>query len=119
MTAARTPSPIENGASWISSDAVESSLMRRCVPESVRHAREEFAREAGNLVDEAREFALAEHDELHVGLGDDGGVAGRLLEQRKLAERVARAELRDLAAAPGYAGPAVEDHEELVARLTL
>jgi hypothetical protein len=39
MTAAHTPSPIEKGASWISSDAVESSLMRRCVPESVRQRR--------------------------------------------------------------------------------
>ena len=33
------------------------------------------------------ELALAEHDELHVGLGDDGRVAGRLVEQRELAER--------------------------------
>src|SRR6266446_3621216 len=85
----------------------------------MRHAREEFAREAGHLVDEAREFALAEHDELHVGLGDDGGVAGGFLEQRELAERVARAELRDLAAPAAHPGVALEDHEEFVARLTL
>src|SRR5439155_13586365 len=75
------------------------------VPQSVRHACEEFAREAGYLVDEAGEFSLAEHDELHVGLGDDGGVAGGLLEQRELAERVARPELRDLAATAAHPGP--------------
>ena len=75
--------------------------------------------EAGDLVDEAGELALAEHDELHVGLGDDGRVAGRLVEQRELAERVARAERRDLAALAGDLGGAVEDHEELVAGLAL
>ena len=37
------------------------------------------------------ELALAEHDELDVALGDDGRVAGRLVEQRQLAERLARA----------------------------
>ena len=65
------------------------------------------------------ELALAEHDELHVGLGDDGRVAGRLVEQRQLAERVARAEGGDLAALAGDLGRAVEDHEELVAGLAL
>jgi hypothetical protein len=30
-----TPSPAAKGASWMSSDAVESSLMRRCVPASL------------------------------------------------------------------------------------
>ena len=43
---------------------------------------------------DAGELALAEDDELHVGLGDDRRVAGRLLEQGELAERVARADVR-------------------------
>ena len=51
------------------------------------HAGEQLAGEAGDLVEDAGELALAEHDELHVGLGDDGGVAGRLVEERELAER--------------------------------
>ena len=60
--------------------------------------------EAGHLVDEAGELALAEHDELHVGLGDDRRVAGRLLEQGELAERVAGADGGDLAALAGDPG---------------
>ena len=55
---------------------------------------------------DAGELALAEHDQLHVGVGDDGGVAGRLVEQRQLAERVAGAEGRDLAALAGDRGGA-------------
>ena len=68
---------------------------------------------------QAGELALAEHDELHVGLGDDGRVAGRLVEEGELAEGVARAEVGDLAAVAARPGPAVEDHEELVAGLAL
>src|SRR5205823_8597034 len=68
------------------------------VSQPVGHAREELAGEAGHLVDETRKFALAEYDELHVGLGDNRGVAGGFFEQRELAERVARAAGRELAA---------------------
>ena len=75
--------------------------------------------EARYLVDDAGELALTEHDEVHVGLGDDGRVAGRLLEERELTEGVARADRRDLAAVPAHLGLALEDHEELVAGLAL
>src|SRR5436190_10632663 len=60
--------------------------------EALGHAGQHLARKAGNLVDDAGELALTEYDELHVGLGYDAGVAGRLLEQRELPEGVARAE---------------------------
>src|SRR4029077_6193084 len=85
----------------------------------VRHSGEKFSREAGDFVDEAGELTLTEHDALHVALGDDGRVSGGLLEQRELAEGVARAEGRDLAAVSAHAGGPAEDHEELVARLAL
>src|SRR5262249_30385875 len=72
-----------------------------------------------NLVDDAGELALTEHDEVHVGLGDDGCVARRLLEEGELAERVARADRRDLAPVPEDPGRSAEDDKELVTRLTL
>jgi hypothetical protein len=87
--------------------------------EAVRHAGEELASEAGHLVDEARELALAEHDELHVAVGDHRRVARCLFQQGQLAERIARPELGDLAALLAHLRAPLEDHEELVAGLTL
>ena len=65
--------------------------------EALGHAGEQLWAKPG-LVDEAGELALAEHDELHVGVGDDGRVARRLVEEGELAEGLARAEGRDLPA---------------------
>src|SRR5690349_6192117 len=48
--------------------------------EAVRHPGQEFPGEAGDLVDQARELALTEDDQLHVAVGDDGRVAGCLLQ---------------------------------------
>src|SRR5438105_9222600 len=96
---------------------MNGSLVR--VAETLGHAGEHLAREAGYLVDDARELALTEHDELHIGLGHDCRVARRLLEQGEFPERVARTEGRDLATVPGHRGGAADDHEELVAGLAL
>ena len=85
----------------------------------MRHAREQLARETRNLVDDAGELALTQHDEVHVGLGNDGRVAGRLLEQCELAERGARTDRRDLAAVAEDPGGSAEDDEELVTGLAL
>ena len=87
--------------------------------EAVGHAGEQLAREAGHLVDEAGELALAEHDELHVGVGDDGRVAGRLVEQGELAEASPGPSVATLRPWRLDPGRAVEDHEELVAGLAL
>ena len=70
------------------------------------HPGEQLARDAGDLVDEPAELALAEHDDLHRRLRGDGRVARRLVEERELAERGARAERRDLAAAAADLGGA-------------
>ena len=75
-------------ASGYCTDFASASRRRFAMPASSLRAK------PGHLVDDAGELALAEHDELHVGLGDDGRVAGRLVEERELAERVAGAERR-------------------------
>ncbi len=88
--------------------------------QTVRHAGEQLAREPGDLVDDPGELALAEHDELHRGLGGRRSRcagpcrAGRA--RRRPPRRPSEATLRPLA---GDAGRAVDDHEELVAGLAL
>ena len=83
------------------------------VAETSCHSREELARDAGNFVDDATELALAEHHEFHVGLRGHRGVTRCLVEEGELAECGARAEGRDLPAASGDLGRALEDHDEL------
>ena len=76
-------------------------------------AGEQLVREAGYLVDQARELALAEHDELHRRDGRDRRVARRPVEQCEVAEEVAGPERRDLLTVTGDLGVALDDHEEL------
>src|SRR5690242_2889801 len=87
--------------------------------QTARHARQQLARDARDLVEDAAELALAEHHELHRRLRGDGRVARRLVEEGQLAERRARAERRDLAAAAAHLGGTAQDHEELRAGGTL
>ena len=87
--------------------------------EAVRGAGEELAGEAGDLVEQPREIAFADHDEFGVGLGHDGGVAGSVSKHGKFSEPVPGPECRDRASVAAHPRGAVEDDEELVAVLTL
>src|SRR3712207_8235321 len=55
------------------------------------------------------ELALAEDQQVHLGVGDDGGVAGQAGEERELSEAAAGAERGDLLVVAPHRGLAVEE----------
>src|SRR5947209_7008432 len=87
--------------------------------EPLGHRRQQLVGQVGDLVDDARELALAEDEHLHVVLGHDRRRAGTAVEQSELAEVLAGAELGDLPLAALHRGVAADDEEELVSRLAL
>src|SRR5438132_5238057 len=88
-----------------------------CLAQAMCRAGEHLAREAGQLIEQRGELALADDNKLHVGIGGDRRIAGGIYEERKFPERAPRSESGDfLALAADACGP-FEDHEELVAAL--
>src|SRR5438270_2608517 len=87
--------------------------------QALGHRRQELVGQGRHLVDDARELALAEDENLHVVLGHDRRRPWTAVEQRQLAEVLAPAELGDLLLPAFHRRVAVEDQEELVAGLAL
>src|SRR5262245_19207029 len=78
---------------------------------------EDVLDQARNLAEERVEVPPADHEHAHRRLGDHRGAARLAVEQAHLAEVVAGAELVLLLRGHLDAGRAVQDEEELVARL--
>src|SRR5688500_9628475 len=104
------------GATPPSSSAVD---LRVELADALRERGEELVRELRHLVEQTGELARPEHEHGAVGLGDRGGRARPLVEQRQLAEVGARPERRDLASVALDLDLALDEHEALPPDLVL
>src|SRR5690606_21161229 len=109
-TGARHPSP----AAWGSAVHLRIELAH-----PGRERREHLVVERGDLVEQARELAGAEHGHGQRRRRHHGGCAGAVVEQRQLAHAVAGAEGGDLLSAPEHVGHALHDDERLPADVAL
>ena len=71
------------------------------------------------MVEQRPEGAVGDHERAHGRRGRDGGVPRRLRDQRDLAEEVAGPDRGDLLAAALHLRRAVDQDEELAARVAL
>ena len=82
--------------------------------EAARHSREDVVAD-GLLFEHLVELGLREHREPQLADRGDGGVPGRRVEQRELAEEIAAFDGGDLFATARDPRLALEDHEEVAA----
>src|SRR3954468_6817225 len=97
----------------------DGSSPRVGLSEAGGHGAEDLVGQAGDLVQDAAELALTEHEQRHVGVGLDGGRPGTAVEQRHLPEVLTGAQRGDLATASLDRRGAVHDQEELMPRRAL
>src|SRR5919106_4446384 len=80
---------------------------------------EDLVGERGDLVEQPRELARAQHEDGERRGGDDAGGAGSVVEQRHLAHAVTRAQPPDLLTAAPHLGLALDDDERLAPDVAL
>src|SRR4051812_42504123 len=99
-----------------------TSLSGSCglyLPESMCDGREDLVTDARTVIEHGRERLRRHHVRADLGPADDGRDARLLLEDRHLADDVARAHVGDPPSVDPDAGPAFGDHEALMADLAL